>query len=159
MRWRSISDILVRRGMTAPVNPSRRGLLAVGIFLLFGTVAAGFAGITILFPGSTLDRVWDLNRSAYRELAPLGRSVGIPFLVLSVTLAFASLGWFKRRLWGWRLALTVIAIQFVGDVGNALGGRVIAGGFGAAIAAALLLYLFRPSIRSAFGEGDSRRNP
>jgi hypothetical protein len=60
--------------------------------------------------------VWRLNPHAYRHLAPLGKFVGIPFLVLSALLALTAVGWFKRRFWGWLLAVAVIATQVLGDV-------------------------------------------
>src|SRR5580704_4829133 len=88
-----------------------RGVTAVGIFLLFGTVMASLAGITLVWPGTALDRMWALNSRAHKELAPFGRAVGIPFLFLGAALAVAVIGWFKRRLWGWRLTIVVIATQ------------------------------------------------
>ena len=48
---------------------------------------------------------------AFKELAPMGRTVGILFLMLAAALIAAGIGWFQRRLWGWRLAVAIIAIQ------------------------------------------------
>ena len=75
---------------------------------------AGLAAITLLSPGTPLDELWVLNPIAYKRLAPLGRTVGILFLLLGAALATAGIGWFRRRLWGWMLAVTIIAIQVVG---------------------------------------------
>jgi hypothetical protein len=90
---------------------SPKGIIAVGIFLFFAAMMASLAGTTLVWRDSILDRVWAINAPAYARLAPLGKTVGIPFLLLGATLAVAGAGWFKRRLWGWRLAVAIIATQ------------------------------------------------
>ena len=96
------------------VTKSPRGMTAVGVFLFFGAVMAALAGTTMVWQGSALDRVWSLNPRAYRELVPFGKAVGIPLLLLAAILAVAGLGWFKRRRWGWMLAVALIATQVLG---------------------------------------------
>jgi hypothetical protein len=134
---------------------SPKGIIAVGIFLFFGAVMASFAGTTLVWPGTTLDRLWALNPRAYKELAPHTKAVGIPFLVLGVTLAVAGMGWFKRRLWGWQLAVGIIAVQVLGDLVNAFMGDLVRGGVGFVIAGALLVYLLRPEVRAAFASSNA----
>jgi hypothetical protein len=127
-----------------------RGIWAVGIFLCFATVAATFAGFTLLWPGTALDRLWSLNPRAYRDLAPFGSKAGIPFLLLAGVLAFAAFGWSQRRRWGWRLTVGVIAVQLLGDCANLFLGRFVQGGIGVVIAGALLFYLFRRDVKGCF---------
>jgi|SRR5208282_1445173 hypothetical protein len=127
-----------------------RGLTAVGVFLFFGATMASLAGATLSWPGSSLDTIWALNPTAHKQLAALGRTAGILFLLLSVTLALAGAGWLKRRLWGWRLAAAVIATQVLGDLANVFRGNLLRGGVGFSIATALLFYLFRPAVRAVF---------
>src|SRR5271156_4339660 len=139
--------------MIPPATPrpaiSPRGLTAMGIFLVFGACMASLAGLTLAFPGTALDRIWLLNPRAYKQLAPLGKEVGVLFLLLAVTLATAAALWFKRRVWGWRLAVAIIAAQIAGDSVNAFSGHLIEGGIGVAIASALLVYLLRADVRAA----------
>jgi hypothetical protein len=116
---------------------------------------ASLAGTTLIWPGSALDRIWNLSPRAYEELAPFGRVVGIPFLLLAATLAVASLGWFKRRRWGWRATVAIIATQVLGDLVNIYRGDLLRGGIGFLIAGALLFYLLQPQLRSAFARGES----
>jgi hypothetical protein len=87
----------------------RWAMAAIGVFLFFGAVMASLAGATLIWRGTLLDHMWVLNEPAYRQLAPFGKTVGVPFLALSAALAAAGVGWFGRRLWGWRLAVVIIA--------------------------------------------------
>ncbi|HEY2823579.1 MAG TPA: hypothetical protein VGJ06_21215 [Candidatus Acidoferrum sp.] len=141
----------VNRGAAAKTDGrSAAGLTAMGCFLLFGAVTATVAGVTLAWPGTNIDRIWDLNPRAYKELAPFGRMVGIPFLLLGATLGVGCLGWLQRRVWGWWLAVIVIGVQVLGDVFNIFLGRISDGAVGVAIAGALFLYLLSPRVRSAF---------
>jgi hypothetical protein len=131
---------------------SPKGIIAVGIFLFFAAIIAFLAGTMLVWRGTTLDRLWLINPRAYRELAPHGKAVGIPFLLLGVGLAVAGTGWFKGRLWGWRLTVGIIAVQVLGDLVNAFLGDLVRGGIGFMIAGALLIYLLRPAVRGAFAD-------
>jgi len=128
----------------------RRAMTAIGVFLSFGAIMAFLAGTTLICQSTLLDHMWTLNAPAYKQLSPFGKTVGIPFLVLSASLAAAGWGWFGRRLWGWRLVVVVIATQLVGDLMSIFTGHFVRGAVGVTIAAALLLYLLRPEVRAAF---------
>lgn len=130
------------------------GFAAVGIFLLFGALMASLAGATLVWRGTPLDRIWSLNPRAYKQLAPLGKIVGIPFLLLAAALFASCVGWFKLRVWGWRLAVAIIATQACGDLVNAFLGHFLEGIAGVAIAGALLFYLVRPNVKRAFETGS-----
>ena len=130
--------------------PVPRGIMGVGIFLLFGTAMAFLAGTTLVWPGTALDHAWALNQPAHRELAPFGRMIGIPFLLLGATLLTAAVGWFRRALWGWRLAVALIAAQVIGNIVNLFLGHIAEGATGFAIATALLAYLLLPRVKTVF---------
>jgi len=130
-------------------NPPR-GFAAVGVFLFFGMTMACLAGVTLAWPGTPLDRMWRLNPDVYRQLGPLGRKVGLLFVLLSATLGLAGVGWFRRRHWGWMLAVAIIATQVLGDLLNLIRGDWLRGGTGVVIAGLLLLYLLSPTVKQAF---------
>ena len=132
-----------RIGLDLAVGPKTAGFHAVGIFLFFGAILASIAATTLLWQGTLLDRLWDLNPIAYKQLAPWGGAVGVLFLLLGAALTTAGIGLFGRRLWGWRLAVVIIATQFLGDVVNCVRGELLRGGTGAIIAGALLRFLLR----------------
>jgi hypothetical protein len=145
--------------MTRPIEKtvpteSRWPLTAIGAFLFFGAIMALLAGATLIWRGTFLDRMWSLNTSAYKQLSAFGRTVGIPFFVLSIALAVAGVAWFKRRLWGWWLAVGIITTQLLGDVVSVSRGDLTRGGTGFVIAGALLFYLFRPNVKAAFSSRE-----
>jgi hypothetical protein len=124
--------------------------MLMSVFLVFGAIVASLAATSLLWRGTPLDRLWDLNPTAYKQLAPLGGAVGIFFLLLSGALTTAGIGWLRRRIWGWTLAALIIAVQVVGDVVNCVRGDLLRGGAGVIIAGARLLFLLRPKIRATF---------
>jgi hypothetical protein len=126
------------------------GITAVGVFLFFGATMASLAGTTLTWPGTSLDRMWALNPTAHKQLATFAKPAGILFLLLAALLASAGTGWFKQRLWGWRLAVAVVATQVLGDLVNFFRGDYWRGGVGFSIAAALLFYLLRPAVKAVF---------
>ncbi len=132
------------------VGPKTPRLTAIGVFLFFGAIMASLAAITLLWRGTALDRIWALNPTAYKQLAPLGGTIGVLFLLLGAALTTAGVGWFRHRLWGWRLAVAIITIQVLGDVVNCVRGDWLRGGTGVFIAGALLLFLLQPRIRTTF---------
>jgi hypothetical protein len=127
----------------------------MGIFLLVAAIVASLAGTTLLWRGTILKRIWVLNPRAYHELVPLGKSAGVSFILLGITLAITGTGWFKRRFWAWRAAVAIIAIQVLGDFANIFLGRIVEGAIGAIIAGVLLFYLLRAPVRSAFERGGA----
>jgi len=133
--------------MASTTNPRPPGWFAIGIFLLGGAVLATFAGITLIFPGTFLDRAWLLNPTGHAGLTALGRWVGFLFPLLGLVLAAAGMGWLKRRRWGWRLAVLLIAANAVGDLSRLVSGAWIAGTVGVLIAGMLLIYMMRPAMR------------
>ena len=125
-------------------------MTAVGIFLVFGACMSGLAGTTLVLRGTRLDRIWELNPTAYGKLAPIGGTVGPLFLLLSATMVVASVGWFKRRVWGWRLTVGIVSTQVAGDLINLVRGDLLRGGTGLAIASGLLFYLLSPKVQTTF---------
>ena len=125
-------------------------MTGIGVFLVFGAIMALIAGTTLIWQGTILDHMWALNAPAYKQLSAFGKTVGIPFLALSAALLAAGAGWFRRRLWGWKLAVVIIATQVLGDLVSIFMGHFVRGAIGVAIAAALLFYLLRPGVRAAF---------
>jgi len=128
--------------------------LAIGIFLIWGAAMAALAAITLIFPGTWLDRVWVLNQRAHSGLMAAAKLVALLFPALAVALLGAGVGWLRRRFWGWMLAALLISGNLVGDIIRFVGGDWLAGSVGIAVAGALLFYMARPGVRSFFVKRD-----
>lgn len=111
---------------------------------------ASLAGTTLVWRGTFLDQIWLLNPTAYMQLEPSSRFVGPAFLLLGVALGAAAVGWFLRKLWGWRLAVAIIAVQVLGALMNLLRGDFVRGAAGFLIAGTLLIYLLRRDVKGMF---------
>jgi hypothetical protein len=137
-----------------PDKPSRSpaGFFPLGVFFFFGSLMAAFAAITLLKPGTLLDQAWNLNMSAHEQMLPLGRVVGIPFIVLAVVLFLAGIGWFRRRYWGWVLGVSVIGINLAADITHFFLADRLKSGVGMVIASLLLFYMTREKVRGYFLE-------
>lgn len=131
-------------------NPRPVGFLPLGVFFFLGSVMAAYAAITLLKPGTFLDRGWALNRTAHTELASLGKMVAAPFGVLAVVLSLAGVGWLRRRYWGWLLSVSLIAANLAGNVAHLALGDWLRSGVGVVIAGLLLAYMIRPGVRTYF---------
>jgi hypothetical protein len=130
-----------------------RGFIPIGIFFLFGASMAAYASVTLLKPGTALDALWVLNRSGHTQLASLGTGARLGFMVLSTLLCATSVGWFRRRYWGWFLGTTIVAINATGDLINGVMGEWLKGAVGVAIAGLLLFYMTRVGVRNYFRRG------
>ncbi len=126
------------------------GFLPLGIFFFFAASMATLAAITLGFPGTFLDRAWELNKTAHTQLAALGRTMGLPFAVLAVVALVAGVGWFKRRRWAWVVGVLGIAANCLGDVINMAVGEFWKGAVGVVIAGLLLIYMTRRNVRRYF---------
>jgi predicted signal transduction protein with EAL and GGDEF domain len=115
---------------------------------------ASLAGTTLLWPGTRLDGMWALNASAFKQLVPFGRAIGVPFLVLGLALFAAGVGWFGQRRWGWKLAVAIIAIQIADDLASMLSGNIIRGAAGVSIAGTLFFYMTSSPVRAVFAKSD-----
>jgi len=109
--------------MKTSLQKRPRGFVPIGAFFFFGATMALYAGVTLLYPGTVLDRLWDLNKSAHAQLAPLAKVAGPGFILLSASLCAAAIGWFRRRRWGWFLGTAIIVINAAGDLANAIRGE------------------------------------
>lgn len=111
---------------------------------------AALAGVTLVWSGTRLDRIWALNKPAYAVLSPIASVAGPLFLFLSAIMVAIIVGWFRRKRWAWWLALVVLGTQIVGDIVNLVRGDLLRGIAGVVIASALLFLVAQHEVRDQF---------
>lgn len=132
------------------------GVTILGVFLVLSTCILAATVVTLLFPGSVLDRIWDFKRGEYEQMLPYRLWAGIGFLVLGVLMAFAAYGWLRARRWAWWLVQGIFIANALGDVGRIVQGDVAGGLVGVVVVTALLLYVRSKAVRALFAEQGDR---
>ena len=123
------------------------GLSLLAACVMFALGAAGIAGMT---RGGTVGG---------GMLATLGAFAGVACLVFAVLYGASGVGLLKLRGWGRLLTIILVAISLLLGVRGLLMG--VAHGFGVAVVwqiitiaidAWILVYLFKPHVKQAFGQ-------
>ena len=94
--------------------------------------------------------IWKVYPARRAFLMPYRTWLGPGFLILTIVMVSASVGCFRRRIWGWWLAMAIFAINGLSDAGQILSGHFLEGAIGVAVAGAILFYLSRPKVRGTF---------
>ena len=131
------------------------GVFLIALFFAIATCILLGVGTALLLPGSKLEIIWKLY-PARRAMLMLYRVwLGPGFLILAIVMASASIGCFRRRIWGWWLAVVIFLINGLSDAGQILIGYFLEGGVGVAIAGVILFYLSRPHVRKTREPNES----
>jgi len=120
----------------------------ISLFFVFGAFASGLAAFMLLLPSTPLDALWRLNPHARDGLAPMGLWAVFLMSVVCVACAATALGLWHRRRWGYWAAISILAINLLGDTINAIALRDCRTLIGLPIAGFLIAYLLRK--RTAF---------
>ena len=136
------------------MNRHRRGWSGLGVvtaFLIFATLMAVFIGTLLLFPGKLLDSVWQLNLDARSAFQSMGKLSSLLLFVVGGVACGGAVGIYRRRKWGWWLAVLLFSVNALGDaISLFLMGRVLQGVSGVLISGLFLLYLMQPRVRRQF---------
>ena len=124
--------------------------LLLAVFSAAAAVLLVVTGLSLLFPGGPADVIWRAAESKHALLLPHGGLVGPAFLLLAVVSVVASVGCYRRRRWGWWIAVAALAANGIGDAAQIFAGRPFEGIFGVAIAALILFWLTRKTVRHQF---------
>ncbi len=127
------------------------GLSVVIAFLSFATLMAVFIGILLLFPARLLNSIWRFNPEARLAFQSMGRLASLLLFVVGAVACGGAVGIYRRRKWGWSLAVMLFSVNALGDAISLLSpGRMLQGSFGVLISGLFLLYLMQPRIRQQF---------
>jgi hypothetical protein len=134
-----------------PVSGKRSlAQIALGIFFTIAALICLVAAFTVLYPETPVSAVWRIKPEAFAQLLQLSPWTGLGFFVLSGLMAATAWGALQRRRWGWRMAIAIFAANGAGDLAQIFAGRIFEGALGIVIVVAVILYLTRPEVKSAF---------
>lgn len=119
-------------------------------FFVFGTFASGLSLISLLSPGGPLEPMWRLNPRAHEGFARMGHWAPVLMGTVCLACGATAYGLFRSRRWGHRLAVTLILVNFTGDLVNAALGIEPRAIFGLPIVVLLIAWLLSPGVRGYF---------
>ena len=95
--------------------------------------------------------MWQLNPQAHVAFKRMGPWPLALMGTVSLACALAARGLWRRARWGDGLALTILAVNLLGDLGNALFRSDVRTLLGLPIGAGLIAYLLSARVRAHFG--------
>jgi hypothetical protein len=126
------------------------GVTAIAAFFMFGATMSCIAAVSLSIPGSPLDFLWRVNPTGHEGLTAIGTPAIFLMLVVSIACFLVSRGLWLGRTWSRWGAITILAVNAVADVFEALARREWTPMIGPPIAAALAGYLLTARVRRFF---------
>jgi uncharacterized membrane protein (DUF2068 family) len=126
------------------------GIAGLSAFSFVAAVLAGVAAVSLAFPGSPLEPMWQLNPRGHQSLARMHGWAVLLLAGVSCMCGVVGVGLWRQRRWGYAIAVAGLSIHMVGDVLSVLSGTEPRAIIGIPIVAALLVYLSRPHVRGTF---------
>ena len=123
------------------------GLVALSSFFGFGAIVAGTTCLALLFPVRERAVVWRLNPEAHAAFQTMGSWAIVLMCCVAAACSLAATGLWNRTQWGHRLAIAILLVNMIGDLGNAIVRGDLRTLIGIPIAAAMIGYLVTPGIR------------
>lgn len=97
--------------------------------------------VLLVFPGTKLDSLWNLNPDAHVAFQSLGGWSILLMLGVGTGCALTAIGLWHRTLWGIRLGVAILLVNIVGDLVNAVTRHDYRSLVGLPIAGAMIFYL------------------
>ena len=101
-------------------------------------------------PGGILDGMWNLNPEAHRNLQTMGAWGSLLMFAVCAACASSAAGLIKRAAWGHRLAVGLLIVNLLADLGNAIVRGDLRTLIGVPIAGILIAYLVSPKVRQCY---------
>jgi len=127
-----------------PVSADDRrpiGVTALSTFSVAAALIAFTSAVSLLWPGGPLEPMWRLNPPARVAFAGMGPWAIVLLGTVSVAGALSAAGLWQGRQWGRRLAITMLAVNALGDLANAVVGRDPRTLVGVPVVAVIIAYL------------------
>jgi hypothetical protein len=111
-------------------------------FFAFGAIMCLLTIVLLVFSGTKLDSLWNLNLDAHVGFQSLGSWSIVLMVVVGTGCALAVIGLWRATVWGVQLPVAILFCNIIGDLVNALMRRDYRSLVGLPIAGAMI-YLAR----------------
>jgi len=112
-------------------------------FFAFGAMMCLLTIVLLVFPGTKLDPLWNLNPDARLAFQLLGSWLVLLMLTVGTGCALAAIGLWYGKLWGVPLAIVILFINIIGDLVNVVIRYDYRSLIGLPIAGVMIFYLAR----------------
>jgi len=112
-------------------------------FFAFGAMMCLLTIVLLVFPGTKLDPLWNLNPDARLAFQSLGSWLVLLMLTVGTGCALAAIGLWYGKLWGVPLAIVILFINIIGDLVNVVIRYDYRSLIGLPIAGVMIFYLAR----------------
>ncbi len=137
--------------MSTRLSPRRPpGVTALACLFAFGTLASGLSVVSLLTPGSPLEPMWRLNPRAHETFSRMGIWAPLLLGIVCLVCTASAYGFFTGKRWGYRLGVTLLVVNLIGDLVNAGLGIEPRAVVGVPIVALLLWYLSSRRVKDFF---------
>jgi hypothetical protein len=119
------------------------GMKLLAIFFAFGACMCGLTIWLLLFPGGTLDSLWQLNPEAHAAFERIGRLSILLMAIVGMVCALAAIGLPRNAKWARWVGILILTANLVGDLTNAFVRHDLRTLVGVPIAGAMIFYLGR----------------
>jgi hypothetical protein len=99
--------------------------------------------VLLVFPGTNLDSLWNLNPEARVAFRSLGSWSILLMLAVGIGCGLTAIGLWRGTLWGIRLGLAILVANIIGDLVNVFTRHDYRSLIGLPVAGAMILFLAR----------------
>ncbi len=124
-----------------PNNNRPIGITSLSLFFWFGALASFLSSVSVLFPGSLMEPMGQLNPHAREGFTAIGSWAILLMFAVCGACTLAAVGLWRGLQWGYWTALIMLSLNLAGDIV-----RVITG----LEPKALILYLITRRVRLFF---------
>jgi len=126
------------------------GVIALVLLFAVGTCASFISAVSLAFPGSFLEPIWDLNPNARAGFTRIGAAAIVLMIAVCIACISTTVGLWLGRRWGYWLAVVMLVVNLCGDAVNVITGIEPKAFIGIPIVGVILAYLLRKRTRHHF---------
>src|SRR5262245_59504793 len=96
------------------------GVIALIMLFAIGTCASLLSAVSLIFPGAFLEPIWRLNPNARAGFSSIGFWAIVLMIAVCIACTFTAIGLWRRRRWGYWLAVVMLVMNLGGDIVNVI---------------------------------------